>query len=85
VTVNYLKEKIGLYAIELEYLFPVNQTRCLGENEQFEATVDNPLTSLQHDATVDAEEIEPPIGGTRTELEDDGNWIQIPHDDEVGL
>lgn len=28
MTTDYLREKIGYYSVELDYLFPVNQTHC---------------------------------------------------------
>jgi hypothetical protein len=31
LTTEYLREKISAYDIDLEYLFPVNQTFCFGE------------------------------------------------------
>jgi len=30
MTIAYLKEKVGFYDVDLEYLFPVNQTNCFG-------------------------------------------------------
>jgi hypothetical protein len=34
MTTNYLRDKAGQFQVDLDYLFPVNQTHCLEENKE---------------------------------------------------
>lgn len=76
MTIAYLVEKLGGYTIELEYLFPVNQTECLSdlereamilesqakerENDQVATTVDKDSKEEYEDEDLSGQ-VNPPI------------------------
>jgi len=65
LTTAYLREKIGQYDVHLEYLFPVNQTSCFGEEEVYEEE-NNELSS---------DSVVKPFSSTQEPFEEDGELL----------
>lgn len=52
---DYLREKVAAYGVNLEYLFPVNQTFC-NNGEQFYAQPEETTTTTTTSSPIDEEE-----------------------------